>query len=254
MQVIVADGLRAAKQPPRKMRRGMATAVEPGASSRTLLMSDESGAAEGHDRSRCTIVHVHNANGFLEASLDSMLRNTTAHEAYELLSQGDIYVTNDSDKETQLRKILDVGKVNDKDKEADEEAHEASDVRHNRRRSSSDANSRRSSKDTSRTASVDLDASSGTPLPQRSHGRLAYFASRLILGRRVARVCDAAPCATAAPCAADSERSSNGSKQLRLGGSGAQEEGAARAHDEPRRVAGAVPRPSGTWVQDALDE
>ena len=55
---------------------------------------------------RCTVRCIHNAEALLERQLFKMWGNMTAEGAYSVLSKPDVVVTNQSDKEAQLPKIL----------------------------------------------------------------------------------------------------------------------------------------------------
>ena len=59
-------------------------------------------ASEG----RCTIKCIHNAPPEFESMIVNMWAGKTADEAYETLSKPDVTVTNQSDKDTQLEKIV----------------------------------------------------------------------------------------------------------------------------------------------------
>ena len=63
-------------------------------------------ASEG----RCTIKCIHNAPPEFESVIVNMWAGKTADEAYETLSKPDVTVTNQSDKDVQLPKLL---KLND---------------------------------------------------------------------------------------------------------------------------------------------
>ena len=54
---------------------------------------------------RCSIVPIYNANSSMAHCLRSMWANKSAEEAYDILRQGDVTVTNQSDKAQQLPKI-----------------------------------------------------------------------------------------------------------------------------------------------------
>ena len=54
---------------------------------------------------RCTIVPVVNANSIIADYLRLMWANKTPEEAYDILKQPDVTVTNQSDKDDQLPKI-----------------------------------------------------------------------------------------------------------------------------------------------------
>lgn len=55
---------------------------------------------------RCTVVPIMNANSILVSALRAMWANKTPEDAFEILKQGDVTVTNQSDKEQQLPKIM----------------------------------------------------------------------------------------------------------------------------------------------------
>ena len=54
---------------------------------------------------RCTIVPIYNANTVIAGYLRTMWANKTPNEAYDILKQEDVTVTNQSDKDNQLPKI-----------------------------------------------------------------------------------------------------------------------------------------------------
>ena len=58
------------------------------------------------EEQRFEIVPVHGANKIMGESLTSMWAERTPQEAYELLAEPDVTVTNQSDKEIQLVKLL----------------------------------------------------------------------------------------------------------------------------------------------------
>ena len=59
---------------------------------------------------RCVIECIHNANEYTKLGLIDMWSNKTPEEAHEILSKPDVTVTNQSDKDAQLPKLL---KLND---------------------------------------------------------------------------------------------------------------------------------------------
>jgi len=60
------------------------------------------------DKRRCTIIPILGANSSLVESLTLMWGSRDPHEAHTLLSKEDVIVTNQSDKEAQLPKILEL--------------------------------------------------------------------------------------------------------------------------------------------------
>ena len=60
---------------------------------------------------RCTIKQMHNANQFLHKALEEMWRKERAIDAYKMLKKDDVFVTNKSDKQAQLPKILKLGHI-----------------------------------------------------------------------------------------------------------------------------------------------
>ena len=54
---------------------------------------------------RCTIVPIYNTNSIIAGCLRSMWADKTPKEAYDILKQPDVTVTNQSDKDDQLPKI-----------------------------------------------------------------------------------------------------------------------------------------------------
>lgn len=58
------------------------------------------------ERQRCTLQPILNANSLLAESLRTMWAKKSPAEAHELLSKPDVTVTNQSDKYTQLGKLL----------------------------------------------------------------------------------------------------------------------------------------------------
>jgi hypothetical protein len=54
---------------------------------------------------RCTIKCIHNAPSTFKEALFAMWATTTADQAHEILSKPDVKVTNQKDKEQQLRKL-----------------------------------------------------------------------------------------------------------------------------------------------------
>ena len=67
-------------------------------------------AATGSER-RWTIVPIYNANNSLARSLEEMWATRTPAEAYAVLSQPDVTVTNASDKVTQLAKLANLDQL-----------------------------------------------------------------------------------------------------------------------------------------------
>ena len=55
---------------------------------------------------RCTVVPIKGANSSMAEGLRLMWSERTPQEAYDLLKESDVTVTNQSDKDAQLRKIL----------------------------------------------------------------------------------------------------------------------------------------------------
>ena len=55
---------------------------------------------------RCTIQAILNANSSIVSSLQSMWATKSPQEAYDVLAQPDVTVTNESDKWNQLPKLL----------------------------------------------------------------------------------------------------------------------------------------------------
>ena len=86
------------------------TQFEAWLSMQTFALDDESDAgglrSANEAERRCTIELVHGANEELGQSLLSTWANKTPEEAHEHLSKPDVLVTNESDKEKQLPKIL----------------------------------------------------------------------------------------------------------------------------------------------------
>jgi len=62
------------------------------------------------DERRCVIKGIHNAFDNIDKNIIDMWANKTAEEAHEILSKPDVTVTNQSDKDAQLPKLL---KLND---------------------------------------------------------------------------------------------------------------------------------------------
>ena len=54
---------------------------------------------------RCTIVPIYNTNSIIAGYLRTMWADKTPKEAYDILKQPDVTVTNQSDKDNQLPKI-----------------------------------------------------------------------------------------------------------------------------------------------------
>ena len=60
---------------------------------------------------RCTVRNIHNAPIAFKDSLIEMWSAKSPQEAYDVLSQPDVTVTNQSDKEAQLPKIISINKL-----------------------------------------------------------------------------------------------------------------------------------------------
>ena len=92
-----------------------------------LSMQDASTAGlatASAEKSRYTIVPLHNANATLSKMLTELWAGKSAQEAHDILAAPDVQVTNESDKKTQLPKIL---KLNETIKQT-LEAHNARDA------------------------------------------------------------------------------------------------------------------------------
>ena len=81
-------------------------------------------ATASAEKSRYTIVPLHNANATLSKMLTELWAGKSAQEAHDILAAPDVQVTNESDKKTQLPKIL---KLNETVKQT-LEAHNARDA------------------------------------------------------------------------------------------------------------------------------
>ena len=60
---------------------------------------------------RCTVRNIHNAPIAFKDELIKMWAEKSYLEAYDVLSDADVTVTNESDKEMQLPKILSINKL-----------------------------------------------------------------------------------------------------------------------------------------------
>ena len=63
-------------------------------------------ATASEEKQRYTIVPLHNASAKVSETLIDMWAGKSAQEAHDILAQPDVLVTNQSDKERQLPKIL----------------------------------------------------------------------------------------------------------------------------------------------------